>query len=331
MTTSQEIKFQYYKANIKDSKPLGFVTLEQFFLAIQDPKPEIKAVFDQIRQAELDGNMELKASLKTSLFSFTPAVIVNEKRCYENITQFTGLMPLDFDHLSPEDAIELKNHVFNDFPYVIAAWLSASKCGVRALVNIPIVSYTDEYKMYFEGLQHHSAWLSASKCGVRALVNIPIVSSTDEYKMYFEGLQHHSDLGKYKNFDIAPKNAVLPLFLSHDPDILFGDCHEIWNKKYSPPKPQPKVQYKYDANPQRVYNIIEGAIDKIISNGHPQLRAASFALGGYVGAGYISFSEAENIITNLIDSNAYLSQKSSVYKKTAMSMIKSGTQKPLYL
>ncbi len=53
MTTSQEIKFQYYKANIKDSKPLGFVTLEQFFLAIQDPKPEIKAVFDQIRQAEL--------------------------------------------------------------------------------------------------------------------------------------------------------------------------------------------------------------------------------------------------------------------------------------
>jgi hypothetical protein len=295
MTTSQEIKFQYYKANIKDSKPLGFVTLEQFFLAIQDPKPEIKAVFDQIRQAELDGNMELKASLKTSLFSFTPAVIVNEKRCYENITQFTGLMPLDFDHLSPEDAIELKNHVFNDFPYVIAAWLSASKCGVRALVNIPIVS------------------------------------STDEYKMYFEGLQHHSDLGKYKNFDIAPKNAVLPLFLSHDPDILFGDCHEIWTKKYSPPKPQPKVQYKYDANPQRVYNIIEGAIDKIISNGHPQLRAASFALGGYVGAGYISFSEAENIITNLIDSNAYLSQKSSVYKKTAMSMIKSGTQKPLYL
>lgn len=295
MTTSADIRFQYYKANIKDSKPLGFVTLDQFFSAIKNPKPHIVSVFEQIRQAELDGDMAKKAALKTSLFSFTPAVIVKDKRCYENIIQFTGLMPLDFDHLTPDDAIELKNHLFFDFPYVIATWLSASKCGVRALVNIPIVS------------------------------------STDEYKSYFEGLQHHSDLGKYKNFDIAPKNAVLPLFLSHDPELLMGDCDTIWDKTYTPPKPPAKIQYKYDANPQRVYDIIESAIDKISSNGHPQLRGASFALGGYVGAGYISFSEAEIIINNLIESNAYLSQKSSVYKKTALSMIKSGTQKPLYL
>jgi hypothetical protein len=33
----------------------------------------------------------------------------------------------------------------------------------------------------------------------------------------------------------------------------------------------------------------------------------------------------------MIDSHAYLSQKSSVYKQTAKDMIKTGKEKPLYL
>jgi len=294
-TTSAEIKFQYYKANIKDSTPIGFVTLDQFFQAIKDPKPEIKEVFNQIKLAELSGDMELKAKLKTSLYSFTPAVIVSDKRCYSSITQFTGLMPLDFDHLTQSEAQELKEHLFNDYPFIIGSWLSASKCGVRALVNIP-------------------------QC-----------ESVDEYKQYFDGIQHLSDLGKYKNFDIAPKNAVLPLFLSYDPDIYYGDCLIKWEQKYKPVIPPKKVQYKYDSNPSRVYRVIESAIDKITNNGHPQLRAASFALGGYIGAGYIAFDDALDIIFNLIESNQYLSQKPKVYKKTAETMIKKGIQNPLYL
>jgi len=295
MRTTADIMFQYYPATIKDASPLGLVSVDAFFKAIQNPKPEIKEVFNQIKEAEQVGDMERKAQLKTKLFSFTPAVIVGKRRAYAEIKSFTGLMPLDFDHLDPKTAQELKEHLFNDFPYIIASWLSPSKCGVRAFVNIPV-------------------------CG-----------STDEYKQYFEGLAYHSDLGKYTNFDHAPKNAVLPLFLSYDPDIYFGDCSCIWDTKYNPPKPPPLVQYKYDANPSRVVQITKSAIDKISTNGHPQLRGAAFALGGYVGAGYIGQTEATELINHLIESNSYLSQKPMVYKATAKTMIEKGINQPLYL
>lgn len=294
MTTSADIRFQYYSANIKDSSPLGFVTLDEFFLAIQNPKPHIRETFEKIREAELNGNATLKAELKMKLYSFTPAVILEGNRRYENIKSFTGLMPLDFDHLDPQLAVELKHELFN-LPYIIATWLSASKCGVRALVNIPICQ------------------------------------TVEEYKSYFHGIQHLSDIGKVINFDTAPKNAVLPLFLSHDPDILYGDCTAVWDTKYHL-KTLPKItQYKYDANPTRVHQIVRKSIDKITSNGHPQLRAAAFALGGYVGAGYIGQEEAETYICNLIDANAYLCQKPDVYKRTAQEMISKGTTQPLYL
>jgi hypothetical protein len=295
MTTSADIRFQYYSANIKDSSPLGFVTLDEFFMAIQNPKPHIRETFNKIRQAELDGNGTLKAELKAKLYSFTPAVIIESNRKYENIKSFTGLMPLDFDHLDPQMAVELKYELKNSFPFIIATWLSASKCGVRALVNIPICS------------------------------------NVEEYKAYFNGIQHLSDIGKIINFDTAPKNAVLPLFLSHDPDILFGDCHSIWETKYHLKQLPKIVQYKYDANPTKVHQLVKKSIDKITSNGHPQLRAAAFALGGYVGAGYIGQEEASSYICNLIESNAYLSQKPEVYKKTADEMISKGSTKPLYL
>ena len=293
--TSAEIRFQYYPATIKDASPLGFVTLDQFFESIRNPKPYIKSVFEQIKEAEQAGDMTRKAELKTKLYSFTPAVIVNNRRAYADIQSFTGLMPLDFDHLQPSDAVELREHLFNDFPYIIASWLSPSKCGVRALVNIPVCQ------------------------------------STDEYKQYFEGLAHYSDLGKYISFDHAPKNAVLPLFLSYDPDIYYGDCSVQWDQKHKPVPNRSNVQYKFDHNPSRVFQLTKSAIDKITSNGHPQLRAAAFAMGGYVGAGYIQLTEAIELIEHLIETNDYLSQKPEVYKKTARTMIYQGIQKPLYL
>lgn len=295
MTYSSDISFQYYKATIKDSSVAGTVTLDQFFSSIRNPKPHIKQVFDQMDIAVASGNTELKNQLKTHLFSFTPAVQIAGSRKYDNIQNFTGLMPLDFDKLPDNQAVELKEHLFYDYPFIIASWLSASKRGVRALVNIPIVQ------------------------------------TVDEYKAYFEGLQHYSDIGKYINFDTAPKNCVLPLFLSYDPDLLSGDTTVVWERKYKPFIPPPVVQYKYDANPNKVYQHIQTAINKIVDNGHPQLRSAAYALGGFVGAGYISKVEAIDLIKNLIDGNSYLSQKADVYKATAKTMINNGLNKSLYL
>ena len=77
--------------------------------------------------------------------------------------------------------------------------------------------------------------------------------------------------------------------------------------------------------------IIRSAINKITDNGHPQLRGAAYALGGYISAGYISNDYAQSMIERLIDSNAYLVQKAPVYKKTAKEMLIKGQAQPLYL
>lgn len=295
------IHFPYYAANIRNSYPLGAVSLYQFMDAIRKPKPHIIDTFDKIRQAELDGDMAKKAELKEKLYSFTPCVNILGSRKYANITTFTGLMVLDFDHLTPDYAKEFKYFLFNDYDFIIAAWLSASKCGVRALVNIPVAQSVDEFKSYFHGLMV-------------------------------------SEMNQYNGFDKAPQNPVLPLFLSYDPELLCADTPSIWDTKYIPSPQPPPPQYKYSANPPKVELWLKKKIDLIHDNGHPQLRAAAFSLGGFVGSGYIDHQDAIQLINNMIDGNAYLNppakngyKKSSIYKKTASEMIEKGIQKPLYL
>lgn len=286
------IYFNYYAAEIKNSHSLGLVELHQFFEAIKNPKPHIKELFDKIRIADQEGNEALKSHLKTHLYSFTPCVIVNNRRCYDDIKEFTGLMMLDFDKI--DHAQEFKEFLFNQYDFIIATWLSASKRGVRALVNIPQVNSVDEFKSLFHGLKNE-------------------------------------EMLQYSGFDNAPQNPVLPLFLSHDPDIYYGDTHGVWTIKYNPPIPPPKVQYKFEQNPSRVEKITKAAIDKIHDNGHPQLRGAAYALGGYVGGGSINRDHALELIYNLIDDNEYLSIKPEVYKRTASEMIEKGINDPLYL
>lgn len=298
MNTFDSISFPYYDADIKRSKPLGEVTLSQFLRAISKPKPYIKSIFAQIAQAEMDGDMGLKAQLKTSLFSFTPAVRITGRRRYMDITEFTGLMPLDFDHLpSVGTAKDLKNYLFETYDFIIAAWLSPSARGVRALVRIPQCKTVNEYKAYYHAL------------------------STNEMRQYI-------------GFDLAPQNPVLPLFLSYDPLLRHRENAWWWQEKYMPLIAPNIPQYKYDQTPvltTKSFNIVRKCIDAIVDNGHPQLRAAAYTLGGFVAANYLMASQAEEFIISLIHSNAYLSQKPDVYIKTAKEMISKGMGSPLYL
>lgn len=292
------ISFPYYAADIKRSKPLGTVTLSQFYRSISNPKRSIIDIYSRISQAEIDGDMGLKAELKTKLYSFTPAVQITGRRRYADISCFTGLMPLDFDHLpSRSTAKDLKNFLFETYDFIAATWLSPSSRGVRALVRIPICQTTDEYKSYYHALGR-------------------------------------LEMQQYVGYDIAPQNPVLPLFLSYDPFLRYRDDPSVWVHQYTP-LPHPNIpQYKYESAPiytTRACKIVRTHIDNIVDNGHPQLRAAAFTLGGYVGAGYLTADEAEQFIISLIHSNAYLSHKPSVYIKTAKEMIQKGTQQPLYL
>jgi hypothetical protein len=90
--------------------------------------------------------------------------------------------------------------------------------------------------------------------------------------------------------------------------------------------------YKGTDDQQRhVINIVKKSISKITDNGHPQLRAIAYALGGYVGGGYIDYGSAVRVINDLIESNNYLSEKPKVYQRTAKEMIDKGQSQPLNL
>jgi hypothetical protein len=293
------VKFQFYPAYVNSKKPIGEVTLFEFLKANQDPDDKIKTVFAQIAQAEANGDAEQKAYLKQSfLYYFTPCVWTDgQGRGYANILSFTGLLVLDFDHI--EHASEFKYYLFSAYDCIVAGWLSPSKKGCKFLVKIPVVSDVDEFKSYFYGI------------GV--------------------------EMEKYKGFDGTGQNAILPLFLSYDPDLLYRDNASVWTKRG-------KMLNAFVASTvalvpvevgqgdkARVQNIIIRLFDAIVDNGHPQVRSAGVTLGGYVASGYIDQHEAENFIFTLIQNNSYLRKGIKGYQNTAKTAILTGMLSQLTL
>jgi len=295
------IEFQYYPANIKSNKPAGTVTLEQFIRVTKNPKPSVIEIFNQIAQAETNGDMKLKAELKqNNLFYFTPCAFVNGFRRYINIVHFTGLMVLDFDHFnSREKAVKLKHELF-ERPYIIAAWLSPSKRGVKALVNIPVVHSVEKFKEYYFGIS--------------------------------------VQMSKYKEYDDSGQNCVLPLFQSYDPELLQRDDYTIWDIKGEKQNDYDKVEIKpriitdtTDKHKETVCKIINSGFRNIYDNGHPQLRSLCLAIGGYIASGYIDQNEALQLIYYNIENHPYLRKGISGYKRTALQMISTGQLKQLIL
>lgn len=288
-----DIVFNYYPANIKQSTPLGKVTLSYFLDAIYNPKQDIKHVFEQIRIAEEQKDVKTKQELKSKLYSVTPCVYVEGSRKYDNIKNFTGLLVLDFDHLDYDYAVEFKEALFNEYKYIIAVWLSASRHGVRALVKIPICESTDEFKHYFNAIEN--------------------------------------DLSIYKGFDPAPKNCILPLFLSYDENLFFRNNPTTYTKKFIPIIKPVVIQYNVSEKSKSIETIISRKIDTITDSGHVILRASAYSLGGYCASGYIGYDHSINLINRLIDEHHYLKQKASIYKRTAETMVKKGMNNPIYL
>lgn len=287
------ITFQYYDADIKNCKPIGFVSLDKFLKSISNPKEKTRLLFEKIQQAEQDKDFKSKAELKQQLYKFTPCVQVDKWRCYKNIVSFTGLLVLDFDHLEIQEAINFKQVFFDSCSFIVACWLSPSKHGIKALVKIPICKDIDEFKSYFLALEN--------------------------------------EIGTLKGFDKTVKNCVLDLFLSYDAELLQRADATIWNKQFFEPiKEVVNIPIHIDDKTDFIVKIIVNKINSITNEGHPILRAVSYSLGGYVGAGYISENDAVFLINRCIDVNNYLSQKATTYKKTALTMIKKGTEQPLY-
>ena len=294
-------KFPLYRANIKIVQPYKVISMGEWLRAIKNsPYTEI---FHKIEEASKSGNLKLKATLKKKLFYSTPCVQTDGKnRSYENITAFTGLMPLDFDKLpSEEDAVLLKEYLFNTYPEVVTAFLSPSRLGVKCLVRIPICKSVEEYKSYFYGMAY-----------------------------YLEDIQ---------GFDISCQNPVLPLFLSTDSELLYKDTGHIWRTKgerlndfYSTEVSEVPMNFKPTEEDKKY--IEKWAYEKfsqIYDNGHPQVLSISTTLGGFVGYGYLTLFEAQQIASNGVTMSSYLHKDIKGYQLTAKKAVSYGMQKPLEL
>jgi len=286
--------FQYYNAEIKAINALGFIKLGTFIKKTKAPKEEIIKKFEQLKTAE--GNE--KVELKKSLYSFTPSVKVKSVRNYENIYEFTGLLVLDFDKL--ENAELFKKYLFDTYKFVITAYTSPSRRGVKAICKIPIVNTIKEYKSIFYAMA--------------------------------------DEMEQYEGFDSSNQNPVLPLFGSYDPNILYRVDFEEFDKKgiklneydYKISEPPKEVEVN-SYQTATVRNRLKKMIGKINSDGHPQVVKSSIVAGGYVASGYISESEAEYLLSSEISSNSYLSKDTKGYIRTMKKFLRDGQRRPIYL
>ncbi len=285
---------QYFTGGITNTTPAGTVSIGELFMDIMCPNQELKSLLERIQHAAAIEDEKLKHDLKKKLPYYVPAAQVT-RRCYEDIVQFTGFMPVDFDKLSPTDAVALKYELMKH-SFVMGAWLSSSKKGVRALVHVPISKSVEEYKKRFFALK-------------------------DEFSIY-------------SGFDIMLQSPIQAMYYSMDDDILMNSNFSTFTKILDEKLPVTKENYKDDLvllkdSEKIIYNIIYKKLESITDQGHPILRAAAYTLGGYVGGDYISRSDAVDMIEKLIINNSYLNKKPSVYLKTAIQMIDAGISSPI--
>lgn len=310
METSKHIKFPYYSGNIKLTKVIGHVSLDDFIKAHKYPKQATKDIIEKVQQATKDGDLTLKRELKHKLYSFTPSVNIKLGfgRKYDNVDYWTGIMQLDFDCIETvEKAHELKEYLFTTYQCVICTYLSPSLKGVKALIRIPSPIDKEHFKAIHKSIENE-----------------------------FEQVGY---------FDVATKNGLLPLFLSIDEDIYSRDFSEAlpwegedWSVIQRHKNNHPQLNFvpseRYENEAQYTYDktvrILESKMNNIVDCGHPAVRTNSLVLGSRVAAGYISKQEAETLIINLIQSNDYLSKNVEGYIKTALWGINEGSKSAKY-
>ena len=302
---NKDLFIPYFSGNIFLTKCMGQVSLEAFINAHQNPKQETINILNKIKIAEQADDKELKRSLKQNLYSFTPSVIIPKgmKRRYSEVVGWTGLMQLDFDKLTDEkQAEELRDYLFNTYKQVVTTYLSPSRKGVKALLK----TTTPKDKKHYKAL--HKAVIM--------------------------------EMEQLDCFDQATTNAMLPLFLSRDKDILYRDIEDCytWNDE-----DHTEIEYvqlvneptNFDTSSDekdylRTVKIFENKIQNIFSEGHTQLRSACLILGSRVGAGYISESEAKQLANQMINANGYLNKDLANYHRTANWCILQGINNPKY-
>lgn len=308
METNKNIQFNYFSGNIKLTRPLGVITLERFIDAHKNPKQETFEIIKKVQEASEAGDLAAKRAAKHQLYSFVPAALfkLGVARKYDNISEYTGLMQLDFDGIEDySKAVDLKNYLFTTYQCVVCTYLSPSCKGVKALIRITKPRDKEHYHAIYKTVEAE-----------------------------FEQMGY---------FDTATKNIVLPLFLSIDRMIYSRDFSEAvpWDKEdwtkpqrnvYAPPpnlnSPSSKYQNAEEYYKDKTIKLFEKKIFQIDGNGHPQVRSACLVLGSRAGAGYITRAEAEQLAEYCISNNNYLSKNLNGYLSTSKWAINEGYNDP---
>lgn len=298
----------FYSGNIRDSRCVGHVSFTNFIKSHKEPKHKVEVLMKKIQKASLEKNKDLKSELKKGLFAFTPSVSIRkgQRRKYDNITGFTQYKQLDFDKIpTKEEAINLKEHVFNQNPEILCAYLSPSGLGVKCLLKTNRCQDIEQFRAMHKAIETHF----------------------DSYEDYF---------------DSAVKNAILPLFLSIDKAILYRDFNETkcwttedWSKTQYVSLNTVPVNFadKYSDKQKQYYldktiRLFRTKIRNISEDGHPQMRRACLILGSRCGAGYIDVNDSERLAEDEIRISSYLQKDLKNYLTTSKWSINQGMKNP---
>jgi hypothetical protein len=297
-----EKEFYYYPANVKITKPLGKITLKEFIRANTSPSDDMRQTFIKIHEASKNGDEELKRKLKENLFYFTPCVRTNGLgRSYSDIESFLGVAVMEFDKV--EFASELRDFIFENLKSCICAYISPSGKGVKTIIRLPDgIRTVDEFKAYFYGLGY---WFS-----------------------------------KFTGFDGTSQSPILPLYLSWDENLKWRDDAEIWTQRGEKIDEFKiydgifqEVENVSEIDLDRIYRIIDRTFEKIDreQTAHYSLRNCALLIGGYVGAGYLSYDEACDYMCDKVLESGYCSKNRKGYCDTIRYMVQKGTLAPITL
>lgn len=145
MNTSRETQFAVsYFASIR-SKKTGNITLEEFIAGVRNGRWQLPT--ENYRLIKARRHEKEATRLKSLLPAITVACICNGGHQSENITALTGLIPIDLDH-TDQRTEEVFNMVCR-LPYVVAAMISVSGMGVKAMLRVQ-VERQEDYPFLFD-------------------------------------------------------------------------------------------------------------------------------------------------------------------------------------
>lgn len=188
----------------------GEFTLQQALDRIRNGAS--RELIEQIRPlATKDERDKVKFWLPAVTFAGT----FKDSRKNENLLHASGLACMDWDHLGDPE-------MFRDFiienDYILAAWVSPSGDGVKALVKIPKVKNDAEYKQYYESLLQEFPDANADK------------KTKDVQRLCFESWDPDIKTKEFKDAKLFEKKIIKDTRPDQQPapikvnDKIFNDC-----------------------------------------------------------------------------------------------------------